>query len=91
MWHDLEKEAKTTIRLNTRFQEELREQQIHELRRTLAAEDPIRSQEFHALRAHVHQRHQDETNVVGCEVAVLRQAERQLAERYEQGEWAIKL
>ena len=29
--------------------------------------------------------------MVGSEVAVLRQAERQFAERYEQGAWAIKL
>ena len=89
--HYVENEAEKAIQLNARFQEELREQQVHELRQRLADEDQLRSQEFHALRAHLHQRHQDETNVVGSEVVVLQQAERQFTERYEQGAWAIKL
>ena len=89
--HYVENEAEKAIRLNARFQEELREQQVHELRQRLADEDQVRAQEFHALRAHLHQRHQGETNVVGSEVVMLRQAERQFAERYEQGAWAIKL
>ena len=88
---DVESEAEKAIQLNARFQEELREQQVHELRQRLADEDQLRSQEFHALRAHLHQRHQDETNVVGSEVVMLQQAERQFTERYEQGAWAIKL
>ena len=46
--HYVENEAETTIRLRACFQEELRERQIHELRRRLAAEDQMRSQAFHA-------------------------------------------
>ena len=60
------------MRLNARFQEKLKEQQARELRQRLADEDQVRGQEFHALRAHLHQRHQGETNVVGSEVVVLR-------------------
>ena len=89
--HYVESEAEKAKRLNARFQEELREQQVHELQQRLADEDQLRSQEFHALRAHLHQRHQDETTVVGSEVVMLQQAERQFTERYEQGAWAIKL
>ena len=89
--HYVENEAEKAIRLNARFQEELREQQIHELRQRLANEDQLRSQELHALRAHLYQRRQDKTNVVGSEVVMLRQAERQFTERYEQGAWTIKL
>ena len=87
----VENEAETAIRLSARFQEELREQQIHELRQRLADEDQVRGQEFHALRAHLHQRHQEEKNVIGSEVVMLRQAERQFAEHYEQGARAITL
>ena len=89
--HHVENEAETAIRLSARFQEELREQQIHELRQRLADEDQVRGQGLHALRAHLHQRHQGETNVVGSEVVMLRQAERQFAEHYEQGARAITL
>ena len=89
--YHVENEAEIAVRLNARFQEELRERQIHEIRQRLAHEDQVRGQEFHALRAQLQQRHQDEINVVGSQVAMLRQADLHFTERYEQETRAIKL
>ena len=62
---DVENGAEKATQLNARFQEELREQQVHELRQRLADEDQLTSQEFHALeRVRSRLRHRRSTRCV---------------------------